>query len=518
MQAKKSTKVLSALAMAAAAAASAQMAHGATLSLFYGADPSYANSNNGIFVGGGYDPTGGSGNSTGGGTYLTGVVVPVVPVVGGPTTINMAVGNYLSIAIDAVLTGDPNAAVATKQTGDGFAQPSFLGLSALGMTVASSDATGTKLTPFSTATSPSTTINTLPSYLSTAIINNSLGTNGGIGYNAAPAWTSLTAPGDVQPNLPGFDTSPKSSGGVGLGSTSATGGAFPAGGNTSTNAGTSATFPTSVAKAVLEAFGSGNNTSTYAAATDFLDSLAFKALAAGTITLTPAIVGGGTEYWKYNGNANVGGKTTSTYAATPFGGSDVINNLPTLVINIVGGGPSGHPIVNYAGAANSSYAPTIGTLTVTGGNGSYTVASMTGLNGGAGDGIGTTEAVGFNPATDEEVWALDVLVNGSQASPTQLATLVAAINAGDANVGASAGVVATTTSPSPNPFGSGYNLYLDPQGFSPSFLGLDLTSANDPLLSGYTFSAIAVVPEPMTLGLLALGGVGLMARRHRRKV
>jgi hypothetical protein len=36
-------------------------------------------------------------------------------------------------------------------------------------------------------------------------------------------------------------------------------------------------------------------------------------------------------------------------------------------------------------------------------------------------------------------------------------------------------------------------------------------------LTGYTFTAVSVVPEPMSLGLLALGGVSLMTRRSRRK-
>jgi hypothetical protein len=82
--------------------------------------------------------------------------------------------------------------------------------------------------------------------------------------------------------------------------------------------------------------------------------------------------------------------------------------------------------------------------------------------------------------------------------------------------------VASTIGPSPDPFGSQYNLFLtfsgtNLPGSATDTLGLDLSSTNDALLSGYTFSAVAVVPEPMSLGLLVLGGVGLMARRNRRK-
>jgi hypothetical protein len=509
--AKKSTKVLSALTMAAAAAASAQMAHAASLTLYYGQEASYANSNNGIFVATGYDPTGANTNTHNQSQFLSGTVVPQPSVAGAPVTVTVPVGSYLSMAIDAVLTGNPNAVAGTKQGGDLFTQPSFLGLSALGMTVSSTDLTGTKLTPYSTDTQVETTIGGLPTYNSTAILNvdsspapqAGLGTNSGTGYNALPNWASVSAPGGVQPNLPGYDTAPNSSGGVGLGSTSATGGAFPAGGNTGANArANGANF--------IEAFGSASNTASYGNATEFLDSLAFKALATGTVTLSPNVIAGATEYWKSAGNVTVSGKTASNYAATPFGGGDTITAMPVLVVNIVGPPSTGHSLVNYAAAANSLYNPSIGTLTVTGSNGSYQVAQITGLN----QTTGTVEAKTFTPSTDEEIYALDVLVNGTQANATQLATLVTQINTFN---GGSPGVTATTSSPVPDPFAANYNLFLDPSGLSDAFLGVDLSSSNDSLLQGYSFSAIAVVPEPMTLGLLALGGVGLMARRHRRK-
>jgi len=490
--------------MAAAATIAAKTTHGATLNMYYGEDNNYANSANGIYIASTYDPTGAAGtNASGQPMYLGGAIGVPTTTATTPITVNIPKGDYLSIAIDAVLNGNANPRAGFKN--GTFVQPSFLGISEITYGITSTDSTASLLTPVAspgdTAGTPDTTIGGVPLYNSTANVNQTsagvggYGNNGpGGGYNIHPTWGSLSAPGGVAPNEPGFSSS-HNNGGVGL-FASISGAAGTT--NSANNAG---------AIQGLEQFAASNNVANYNNATAFFDGLVFQALKAGTVTLQGFATTSGTEYWVNTNSATTG---ASTYAVQA---GPVLHDVPMLVVNIIGAGPSGHPVVNYAGAANASYGPSVGTLTVTGSNGSYSVAQITGIN----DTSGTTEAKTFTPSTDEEIWAYDVLVNGVQASPTQLALLVTAINAGDTSVPASAGVVATTLSPVPNPFGSSYNLFLDPSGFSDAFLGIDLTNSNDSNLVGYSFSKVAVVPEPMTLGLLAVGGIGLMTRRHRRK-
>jgi len=522
--AKKTKKILSALSMAAVATLAAKSAHGATLSLYYGQDPSLANSNNAVVVSPTYTPGTSSQNATGGFEYFGAAGLPQAIAPSGPTTINLPVGSYLSLAIDAVLTGNSNPDGGKKTSSKNITQPSFLGLSELGMSIGSSDAGGAKLTPISNDAPGSSSAS--GTYNSTAQVNTlangsaansgtaigpAQGSNGGA-YNVIPNWGAITAPGDIKPNINGYTPGP-GNGNVGLNG-------FITGGNTSVGSSTAGGVST------LEAFASSTSTNGYTNATEFFDSLVYQGLAAGTVTLTPTVAKSSTAYWTLK-TAGAPGGAASIYNPTTLS-TDTINNLPVLVINVI---PSittgGHPIVSLAAtaSANAAYAPTVGSLTITGSAATgYTVAQVTGLSATTGN-VNTSA---WNATTDPEIYGVDVKVGGVQATPAQLAALLAAINGTDlGGEGPSLGVLASTTDPTGGALAAldtattTYNLFLKYAAGGPSApldnLGLDLSNSNDSNLTGYTFTAVSVVPEPMSLGLLALGGVSLMSRRSRRK-
>lgn len=482
--AKNRMKVLSALSMAAAATFAVKSANAASLSLYYGQSSSTAAAKaDSVYVGTGI-ATSSPGNLTGGTAQTVSQTAA--------TTITVPVGQYLSISINALLTGDTNpdgGSHTSHPSYDGsLNQPATLGLSALGIRipVSANDANGSILQPVNNGASY-TTFNSVAGYNSYATLNQNTTTPGG---PETPQWLGSHSVGDVEQQTGSVGANNQIFGG---------------------NSGQQLTF-TAGGMNMLQQFSAAS--AAYGSSTEFFRGLVYQGLSAGVVTLSPFADTTATQYWSVLTPAAQNGGTTD-YQPSYFGTSDHVGTLPVLVIDVVGGSTH-QAVVSLTSAAPTSYGTSSGTLTVAGSNGKYTLNQITGLT----DVTNYVEAAGWNPATDEEVYGLDVLVNGNAANAAQLATLVNAIG-GDGLATASSGVTASATDPlGAAAFPSQYNLFLSYAGggpSSPDFLGVDLSSGNDSNLAGYSFSAVAAVPEPMTIGLMAVGAVGLMARRNRRK-
>jgi hypothetical protein len=231
--------------------------------------------------------------------------------------------------------------------------------------------------------------------------------------------------------------------------------------------------------------------------------------------------------------AFAGGAPTANVAPVQF----VNLVLPTAVgtnFNIIGiiGGETSAPNQNfqYIGIPTSTTVvtgptlslgsakfPVVATLAVTGSNGNY-VPNVATVSPGATQGSVVIDP--FSPSTDPEIFALEVLEGGSVPNGTDLATIAAQLQAAlqtefsNATVG--------LTDPSPNAAfkaSSFFDIFVDiptPGANGNSDLNFDLSEISGLTGSGaLTVNAIGVVPEPTGVGVLALGCVGLLARRRR---
>jgi hypothetical protein len=404
-------------------------------------------------------------SSDGGNTFTPAAYVPAT------NTVTVPSGDIIEFGVDVLVTGNANPA-GTGTTGAGVYnakkanQPAFLGLGAYGFGMSDSKVAVASVVDLNGPGGAGTTTSAEGSGIT--------------------GWT-LFGSGNVDDNGGGIlVTGPES-----------------AGNNAAAEVSTSTSLATNTAL-----FGAGGGSTA-----ELLNSLQIQATAAGTTVFTPS---------DQEGNGTIGlitytsGGSSTTAAGAPkygnvtvvAGDGNIVNNLPALTVIVTPTAViTGHPIVSLTaeGSQVAGYGHnTLPTLTVVGSHGSY-VAANDAASGTSAD----VEVTGFNPATDNEVYALKLSGAGGN-----IGNIISEINASNT------GVTAEVPTSDVSALFPGYQIELVAKTGSQSGdqdLGIDLSGLTENSTPGtVTLADIAAVPEPASIGLL-MGASGLLMGRRKRK-
>jgi hypothetical protein len=272
------------------------------------------------------------------------------------------------------------------------------------------------------------------------------------------------------------------------------------------NSQTSYYNPTTPTQAVWHSL---NNNVTSAIDTNFthgtVSSLQMEASATGSgVTDTSAVpfanivVLTGTEF-------TVQGTLTGN-TGTPF-------TIPNTVVGISNSGPTLSVTGTVPGSSTS-----VGSITLTGGSGSYGAQSTGNIVSGA-QTTGYLMVHGFSPTSDGEIYALGVDANGSPATGATLTSIIIDMNAALQLADGSTATV-TTVAPAVGALFPFANIELNlpngpsPSSASPAILAYDFSTYTTN--GAITVTDIGVVPEPASLGMLVLGGFGMLGRRRKK--
>jgi hypothetical protein len=166
----------------------------------------------------------------------------------------------------------------------------------------------------------------------------------------------------------------------------------------------------------------------------------------------------------------------------------------------------------------SSNAPA-GTINIAGGHGGYVAQEVVVPTSAQSQGELTVN--GFNPANDREIFVLEVDSNGTPMTQAQLNQFTTDLQAAVTPVNATVESFFALPASVQGLFQNTYNLaVVFPTGNSngaattPDVLAYDFSEYTT--IPNITITNIGVVPEPGSVGVLVVSGMGLMGRRRKR--